>query len=215
MDRSREPFAAIQQRLFVGLKDPEIKRYIREGLDFVYVDHPYFFRDDNTCFRMVWGATHLTTLLDRPRDRMKRRGMPLPVPWRKNGREVIVIPPSPRAIDIFDEQWWLMRTVAHIKRVTDRPVRVKHNKLTALDRFLQDAWCVVTFGSVAGVEAAMMGVPVFSGPICPTRPISAGEIDDIEKPVYAEREPWMASLNYATWRLDELHRMNLENYQYL
>jgi hypothetical protein len=60
-----------------------------------------------------------------------------------------------------------------------------------------------------------MGYPVFSGPICPTLPISAGPLENIESPVYSDnREAWLRSLSYAQYTMEELHKMKLEEYDY-
>ena len=72
----------------------------------------------------------------------------------------------------------------------------------------------MTYGSVAGIEAAILGIPVFSGPICPTLPISAGTLEQIENPTLHERRPWLCSLAYANWRISEIPKIHLEDYNY-
>ena len=72
----------------------------------------------------------------------------------------------------------------------------------------------MTFASVAGVEAAVAGVPVFATQRCPTWPITAGPIEAIETPVLADRGPWLRSLGYACWHMDELDELDIGNYGY-
>lgn len=200
-------------RIFVGLDDSELPKYVHEGRDFLYMDNAYFRRGPrSTNFRLIRRGFHLTKLLDRPADRLEGWNILHKMqPWRKNGRSVIVIPPSAWYERIFGGGW-LLNTLPYLQ--TDRPVIVKHDKKEPLAPMLEDAWCLVTYGSVAGIEAALSGVPVFSGPLCPTLPISAGGLGDIEKPVYADREPWLRSLSYATWRLEEIEQINLKDYDY-
>jgi hypothetical protein len=202
-------------RFFSGLKDPELALYIREGRDFLYMDNAYFGRGPRSrAFRLVRGALHLTHLLDRPADRLARWGARCE-PWRKSGTEVVVIPPSPYHAAFYGAEAWLTETVSKLKSCTERPIRVKYDKKEPLPPILANAWAVVTYGSVAGVEAALTGVPTFAGPICPTLPISAGPIECIDSPHYADREPWLASLTYANWSSDELDRINIKDYNYL
>lgn len=201
-------------KVFAGLTDPELKRYVLEGLDFLYLDNAYFKRGSrSTNFRLIRRGFHLTRLLERPTDRFEKWNVSV-APWRKSGLDVVVIPPSRYHVDIFGADAWLDQTLATLKQVTERPVRVKRDKNLPLAEYLRESWAVVTYGSAAGVEAARMGVPVFAGPICPSLPISAGSVEQIETPEYKERGPWLASLTYANWALPELDRLNLKDYCY-
>lgn len=197
-------------KLFVGLEDPELKGYLEDGRDFLYVDNAYFHRGArSTKFRLIRKHVHLTNVLDRPADRVTVT----PRPW-KTGRNVVVIPPSPWYVKIFGCGSWLDETVSRLKASTDRPIQVKYLKSEPLADYLADAWAVVTYGSVAGVEAALHGVPVFSGPICPSLPISSGAVENIETPKYPDRGPWIRSLSYATWDQREIDSINFEDYDY-
>lgn len=181
------------------------------------MDNAYFQRGARSSnFRLIRRGFHLTTVIDRPHDRLKRWGVdPSGLPsWKKSGRDIVIIPPSEWYVRIFDAQFWLDETVVTLRNTTDRPIRVKSNKPERLEDYLSSAWAMVTFGSAAGVEAAMAGVPVFAGPICPCIPISAGTLEQIETPQYHDRAPWLASLAYATWSEDEIDRINLEDYDY-
>ena len=213
---AQDAFAAMPQRLFWGLTEPDIRRYVREGLDFLYVDNPYFNRGSRTrSFRLIRRNLHLTTMLDRPSNRRKKKYFLHLEPWRKNGKDIVIIPPSVWYERIFDCGDWLERTVKTLKMTTGRQIRVKHDKTIPLEGFLEKSWAVVTYGSVAGVEAAMLGIPVFSGPICPTLPISAGTLEQIDSPDYSDaREQWLNGLTHATWDLDEFHLINKDDYNY-
>lgn len=197
--------------MFVGLEDPELPRYVHEGLDFLYMDNAYFKRGPrSTNFRLIRRGFHLTRLLDRPADRRQMWGVNVK-PW-KSGRNVIVIPPSPWYVGIMECGAWLDETMAKIS--TDRPIIIKRNKREPLADYLADAHCLVTYGSVAGLEALLAGIPVFSGPLCPTLPVSAGSLSDIENPKLLDREPLLRSLAYANWKLDEIPKLNLKDYDY-
>lgn len=212
---AEEAFKGIPQRLFWGLTHKDLPEYIREGRDFLYVDNPYFNRSaQRSSFRLIRKHVHLTTLLDRPRDRADKFKLTL-APWRKGGADIVVIPPSPFYKTIFGAEKWLDETVAKLLEITDREIRVKYNKKFPLEKYLQNTHAVVTFGSVAGIEAAMMGVPVFSGPICPSLPITAGPLANIETPFYSPlRQEWLNSLAYASWTMDEFAKINKADYNY-
>ena len=196
------------RRVFVGLVHDELRGCIERGDDFLYFDHGYWKREKY--FRCIVGATHLTRLLDRPAD----RDMPRLAPFRGGGRQVVVIPPSGLVEALYRAHLWLPTTLQLLAESTDRPIVVKHKDGRTMRDACTGAHAVVTFGSVAGVEAAILGYPVFSGPICPTLPISAGKVSDIENPVEQDREPWLRSLSYAQWKMEEIERLNLKEYEY-
>lgn len=191
---------------FWGLVPDRAKECKLAGKPFTYVDHAYFHRGwDNRTFRVIRDDIHLTRVLDRPDDRLKKFNVEI-APWRRSGSRVVVIPPSHFIALHHDGQGWLAGVLERLKGMTDRPVFVKDTKVDPLAKTLQDAWCVVSFCTVAAVEAALMGVPVFSTEHCPSWPIS-GRLEDLETPHYPDRLAWACSLSYATWTLDEMHSM--------
>lgn len=196
-----------------GLDNSEISRFVRDGSDFLYWDHSYFRRGwDKENFRLTRRWVHLTEIKPRPDDRMKKFGVTIE-PWRRRGEKVVVIPPTDfqRRLGCYH---WTDKTVERLASITDRPVVVKKEKGRLME-FLEDAWAVVTWGSVAGVEAALMGVPVFAEPTCPAYPVSAGPLEQIETPEYSERRhEWACSLAYASWNINELGKMRFKDYDY-
>lgn len=202
-------------KLFVGMMSPELPQWI--GRPFLYMDHNYFRTPPlESWFRLVRDDIHLTQRLERPDDRWKRHGKEVQ-PWQKDGESIVVIPPSVYVQRLYpDAAGWCKSACAALERVTDRPVVVKRDKTTSFPRFLVDnkAFAVVTYASVAGVEASILGYPVFAGPHCPALPISAGQLEDVERPVYHDREPWLYALAYATWNIAEFPNINLKDYDY-
>lgn len=198
-----------------GILNGYAKRYLDDGDDFVYFDHAYFKRGwQESNFRAIRNGLHLTKMLDRPKDRLDKWGVKIE-PWRKSGTEIVIIPPSDAQKAVYGCDDWLIGIEAKLAEITDRPVTCKASKNSALRDFLVDAWAVVTFASVAGVEAALMGVPVFSTERCPSWPICAGPLERIDTPEYSDaRAEWAASLTYATWNWDEMERVRWEDYNY-
>jgi len=198
-----------------GIKFPAAKEAIAAGRDFVYFDHSYFNRGWHTGnFRAIRNGLHLTELIDRPSDRLKKFNVVIE-PWRKSGREIVIIPPSDTQTSVYECHDWLINTESKLSQITDRPVTCKSTKNTSLRDFLSDAWAVVTYASVAGVEAALMGVPVFSTEKCPSWPINSGKLDDIETPEYPDfREQWASGLCYASWNWSEIESVKWGDYRY-
>ena len=199
--------------VLLGLRENNIIKMIERVDDFLYVDHSYFMRGWNReNFRITRGWCHMTKVVKRPDDRMKKFDVQIE-PWRKTGSKVVVIPPT-------EWQWplgcyhWTENTASMLKQITDRPIVVKNDKGNLRD-FLNDAWAVVTWASVAGVEAALMGIPVFASDRCPSFPVSAGPLENIETPHYAEnRHEWACSLAYASWNSSELGKIQYKDYDY-
>lgn len=199
-----------------GIKDDKARELRHSGLPWLYFDHSYFRRGwNNGNFRVCRDDLHLTRILDRPSDRLKRWGGVNIKPWRKTGTEIVIIPPSEAQRNHYGCHDWLMKIESRLCEVTDRPVLCKHSKLSSLAEFCRDAWAVVTFSSVAGVEAANLGIPVFSTENCPSYPLNAGPIEKIESPEYVDlRHELACSLAYASWNTEEMRSVKWIDYCY-
>ena len=113
-----------RQKLFNGLTDPGFPSALASG-NFVYCDNGYFDRANH--FRLIRGNVHLTTLLDRPGDRWDRLGIK-PRPWRANGNQIVIIPPSEWYVQLMKCKGWLAYTRNTLEKHTKRPIVVKHGK---------------------------------------------------------------------------------------
>ena len=196
---------ALQQtcpiRAFFGFDEiDEIIRHKKEGIPFLYSDHAYFNRGyDNHNFRCVYNDIHLTRLLDVDKPRF---GIPATAKWRQ-GENVIFIPGASNPLRFLGDAGWNDKAIAVLSR-SKRNIVVKAKKDGKLKEHLKNAWCLVTHSSVAGVEAAVHGIPVFGPQTSPSYPVSNGDISDLENPVFPDREPWLRSLTYAQYTLDEM-----------
>jgi hypothetical protein len=199
----------------MGILNGDAIRCIKEGGEWIYFDHAYFNRGwHRSNFRVCRNGLHMTEQLIRPPDRFDRTGYEVE-PWRKTGREIVIIPPTDAQMAVYGNHEWLLRTETRLCEITDRPVTCKRDKSTSLRQFLDDAWAVVTYASVAGVEATLMGVPVFSTEHCPSWPVNSGRLEDIETPTYADnRREWASSLAYASWNWDEMKSIKWDDYRY-
>jgi len=187
--------------LYWGFESPAI---FEAKPPFVYLDHAYFDRGyDKMNFRVVLNGIHQTKArYDLPGDRTKRF-CPFPRPWRK-GDKVIVIPAQPNPARLHGAKDWTDRTIETLKKHTDREIIVKDKPGPPLASLLGDAWAVVSHSSVAGVEAAYNGTPVFGPPCSPAYYVGEEELSEIESPATPDREAWLRTLSYSQWHLSEI-----------
>jgi len=203
--------------VITGLVDLRLKRWVADGTDFYNIDHSYFNRGwHNKNFRVIRRHNHLTTIKKRPDDRLKMWGAKIE-PWRKErGSEIFIIPTYQGHHNMWPgHERWMSETIAKIKTVTDRRITVKKKGAGPLKNYFHLMWCLVCNGSVAGLEAGMAGIPVFAGDKCCAHPISAGPIENIEKPELVDfRHEWASSLAYACWNTSELEKVKWLDYDY-
>ena len=174
------------------------KRRLKEP--FVFMDHAYFNRGyDKGNFRILLNQVHQTEVIPHlPEDRL-----PPEKPW-KQGSKVFVIPVAPNLATWHDAHHWTTDTVAQLKRHTDREIIVKPKNGPPLRDFLDRAWAVVSHSSVAGVEAAQNGVPVFGPMTSPAFYVGNQFLDKIETPSTTERVEWLKTLSYSQFSLSEI-----------
>ncbi len=188
--------------MFFGVQYPQTqKAMLRDKEPFLFVDHAYFNRGYQLGnFRVCQNAFHKVEWEPRPADR--RRIAPKLDPWKKDGGHIVVVPPADSWKKIIDFGDWTQRVCSTLKRHTQRKVIVLEKKGGFLDA-MKRSWAVVVNCSVAGVEAAIAGYPVFCEPLCPAYPVACNDYSKIETPLYPDREEWLNSLCYAQWNVKE------------
>jgi hypothetical protein len=157
-------------------------------------------------YRWHVNAIQMQQVHDVPDDRWKFLRLDQEVkPWRKSGKHIVIAATLPSYWDLFSDAQWLPRTLALLKQHTDRPiiVREKESKVP-LAVELKDAHCLVTHGSVAAVEAVVMGCPVFVDAISAAALVGKTDFTQIEAPIYPDREKWLHSLAYNQFNEAEL-----------
>ena len=84
-------------------------------------------------------------------------------------------------------------------------IRHKEQVLTReLSLDLEGAHCLVTHGSIAAVEAVILGCPVFVHADSAAALVGKTELKDIEKPAYPDRTAWAHALAHCQWNEHEL-----------
>lgn len=183
------------------VKTPIMEACRAQGRDFYYIDTGYFgnFGKAKLYHRIVRNAMqNLGPIQDRPEDRFLLTGAQL-VPFsnqkkKHKGSRILVCPPSEKAMRNgwgLDLQTWLHETVDTIRQHTDRKIVIREKKSrtdrqlhdTMQDALADDIYCVVTYNSIAAVEALMYGKPVFAlGPNA-AHHFAKHDLSEIEDPL--------------------------------
>lgn len=126
-------------------------------------------------------------------------------PWSRSGRHIVVASPPDGYAQLHHLKDWTERTIAALKEHTDRPI-VTRQKVDdrALQHDLAGAHCLVTHASIAAVEAVILGCPVFVDPESAAALVGKTSLDEIERPIYPDRDAWLHSLAYSQFNEREL-----------
>jgi hypothetical protein len=185
---------------------------VAEGRTWFYGDNAFFDRGRGTFFRFAKNAPQLSWLAKPDHDRLAALGVKVQ-PWRRDGRHIVVVEQSDHFLKFAGAPNWLAKVTAHLKQVTDRPLRIrrwsrdKTGAAATLGSDLTNAWALVTHMSAAANEALLAGVPVFVSGYCAATPMASGALEKIEHPTYPDgREEWAAGLAGMQWTLDEMRQ---------
>ena len=171
-----------------------------QGEPFVFMDHAYFERGYEKCnFRVLFNQIHQTGVIPS----LSAERMPKAHDWRQGGK-VFVIPVAPNCATWHDADHWTAETVATLRKHTDREIVVKPKNAAPLSTMLDKAWAVVSHSSVAAVEAAHLGVPVFGPETSPGYPVGLSDLSKIEAPAFPDRDEWLKTLSYSQFHLSEI-----------
>lgn len=194
-----------------------IKNMMANGRNFFYIDNGYFGNHyTKMWFRIIENHVHDTrSIMPRSRDRLERCALTtLP---RTHGKKILLAPPSIKSFSIWNiyQDQWIAQTVAAIKQHTDRPIVIRE-KRPRWERFAEDTieqaladdvHCLVTYNSVAAVEAVMRGVPAMClGPNA-AAVVSSTDLSEIENPRFPDddlRDAWLRHLSYSQFSFMEM-----------
>lgn len=187
------------------------------GRTFFYIDNGYIGNiSKKTHFRIVKNHVHdIRDIITRPRDRLASLQFKLK-PFTP-GHKILLAPPSEKSFTLWNinQNRWIEETIAEIKKHTDRPIeirlkrnRVERSKTNTMESALaDDVHCLVTYNSVAAVEAVMLGKPAITlgpnaaGIVCSH---SISEIETPKIPTIDEREAWLRHLSYSQFTFQEM-----------
>lgn len=197
-----------------------VERWRAERLPWIYWDRGYLRRVFATWlpkgsdmgipggyYRWHVGTFQMETIRDVPDDRWRALKLDHCVkPWSDGGDKIVIA-------DTLPDYWnlrglgedWSKRTAARLGAQTSRPIviRDKESKVP-LDRELNSSHALLTHGSIAAVEAAIFGYPVFVDSSSAAALVGQTDFDKIEEPIRPDRRKWLHSLAYCQFNEREL-----------
>ena len=115
----------------------------------------------------------------------------------------------------IDQDQWIADTMTEIRKHTDRPIEIRLKRArnermredTMAEALADDVHCLVTYNSVAAVEALMLGKPAITlgpnaaGVLCDHE---LSRIENLRVPSEDEREAWLRHLSYSQFTFEEM-----------
>jgi hypothetical protein len=202
---------------FAAWCDPVAWPLLREAqkikLDWFYIDHAYFRR--RQYFRITKNAYQHDGRDDAANGQERFAALDWPIkPWTRNGRRILLCPQSDTFFGFYGmtRAAWISSVTEELRKHTDRPIEV-HTKTPGskaeaeFAAAVSDAHAAIVFTSVAGVQAALAGVPCFATANCASLSFGTGDLSRIEKPVKPDnREELAWALACNQWTIDEIKR---------
>lgn len=136
--------------------------------------------------------------------------------WRKPGGKILLIMSTDKPFEYYghDRQQWIDSTVATLREHSDREIvirekagRGERTNDTIYDALDQDIWAVVTYNSIAAVEAIQYGIPAFCSAPTAASMITTADLTQIETPVKHDESviyKWLSCIAYSQYSLDEI-----------
>ena len=209
-DREQSTNSPLLIRGLGGGSRKAIQNCQKTGRTFYAVDTGYF---GNTKTKWIHRISknnlqHIGPIIERDNDRAKLFGYKFKKFTR--GRKILICPPSLKVMEMFNQpspEEWVNQTVEKIKQYTDRPIeiRLKPNRTervtnkTIQQALSEDVHCLVTYNSIASIEALMEGKPaIVLGPnaaeaVCET------QLEKIEKPKIPTKDEMNAFMNHIAY----------------
>jgi hypothetical protein len=164
--------------------------------------------------RLVHNHVHTNlTHLDFPADRLKLLDK-FPLPWRPEGKKILVVESSDYHHRIFDttHDTWRSKVTNELAEHTDRPIeyrakennRKTRNSVYELLMSSDDYYCIISDSSAAAVEAVWAGVPVITLNTHITSPIARTQISDIDNLYRGPIGDWLCALSYSQFTKKEM-----------
>jgi hypothetical protein len=206
-----------------------INHAIATNQDYIFLENGYFGNykhDRNTKSKKLWHRVCVNELqqeeilkVDSDRwdqllevdEKLKWTGL------KKDGGKILLVVPSIKPCLYYNQnvETWKQETIEEIKKHTDKEIvirekgsrteRTQHQTIyQALD---DDIFCVVTYQSIAAVEALAYGIPVFTLAPSAAKKLSLSDLSMIETPYYPDADlvhRWCCSLAYGQFTRQEM-----------
>jgi hypothetical protein len=229
--------------LLRGISSGKIANHVRnKGDDYYFIETGYLgnYRCLNNrtgrkiYHRIVKNAMQHNCIYDVPNDRwndlinfnpdLEYKG------WKKSGSKILLVLSTEKPFQYYgeDKDDWIKNVIATLKQHTDREIIIREKASrgertndTIYEALDDDIYALVTYNSIAAVEAIQHGIPAFA--LAPTAadPVGNKDLTQIENPNRPDEElvqRWLHSIAYSQFSLDEIitgtaWKMVLENEQ--
>ena len=196
-----------------------IKHCWKTGREFFAIDTGYFGNEGSKA--KIWHRItrnelqNTQELVERPGDRL--------LGWKYKkfkgeGRKILLVPPSEKVMMLWNQpspEEWVKQTSEELKKYTDRPIEIRlkpdrRDRITSQSleaAMADDVYCVVTYNSIAALEALNFGKPAIAlGPNCATAVCntSLSEVAKLNMPSKDEMYALMTHLSYAQFNREEM-----------
>jgi hypothetical protein len=153
-------------------------------------------------------------------------------PWRTDGAKILILCQRPKGWNMFgnDQDHWLDKTIAKIRKYSQRPVVVRMhpgdgarfkqiekiqkrygNSVTISEKEnirdeLSNCWCAVGYNSTPNVVAAIEGIPVYveDPDHSWAKDVAFTDLSLIETPPMPDRSEWIKKIANIHWSNDEV-----------
>lgn len=192
---------------------PLIDEWIARKRKWIYWDRGYARRvfatwlprgENGGYYRWHLGSYQMQRIQSVPKDRWDRLDLRFCV-WQIQGQHIVLAEPSATYQRFHRIEGWTEETIARIKHLTSRPI-IRRDKecRRSLQQDLVGAHALVTHGSIAAVEAVLLGCPVFVDRSSAAALVGHTDLSLIESPVRPDRSAWVHALAYSQFNEAEL-----------
>jgi len=130
--------------------------------------------------------------------------------WKKFNGPILVVTPSAKPCMFYgiDRDEWVEETIIEIKKHTDRQIIIRDkagrvervgNNSVPIQLVNERIHCLVTYNSIAAVEAISTGVPAIATAPGAADALCTKNISDIESPYYPDEEKVIAWQNWLAY----------------
>lgn len=201
-----------------GSSQKAIRHCWETGRTFYAIDTGYF---GNGKVKIIHRVTknalqYLGPIIERPIDRARKFGYKFKK--FKPGSKILLVPPSEKVMNLFNQpepKAWVDQTIKQIRKYSSRPIeiRLKPSRSERVStksiqaELANDVHCLITYNSIAAVEALMEGKPAIVLGENAASVIAENQISNIENPKIPskdEMDAFISHLAYCQFTVDEL-----------
>jgi hypothetical protein len=215
--------------LIRGISSGEYAKHAQSNSrDYYFVETGYlgnYPSDNNRTGRKVYhriekNDMQQNRILDVPDDRWKELCKFNPAltyrGWKKPGNKILLIMSTDKPFEYYghNREKWLEKTIKTIKKHTDREIVIREKSGRAVrtndsiyEALDDDIYALVTYNSIAAVEAIQYGIPAFSMAPTAASTVSLNDLTLIEYPPRVHEDvvyKWLSSIAYGQFSLSEI-----------